>query len=314
MITAPGTSALSDEALYAKSKVYIGRALAARDRKSMDEYQLWASFALELLGKSALAAVHPCLIADPQSPASLFAAAGMSIGTDIKTIIAKTLFERLTHVSKRFDKKTQEYCLNMSLKRNAELHSGELPFEAAIQSAWEGRFWHTAEIVLEMKRQTIESWLGANDAKAPKELLAAYTHAVSQAAKVRIETAAEIFAALPKAEREERHARAARLETWEMYRKFRLLSDGIWETQCPACSSKAFLAGVKYSEDVSPDQEGAEPYEDIVDIYYVSEEFTCPSCGLTLDSRDEIEAAGLDVEHHETEVRQREYEPDYGND
>jgi hypothetical protein len=162
--------ALSHEPLFGKSKVYIARALAAKTRKSLGEYQLWASLALELLGKSALAAIHPCLVADPQSSVSLFAAAGMNIGTDLKTITAKTLFERLSHVSKRFDKTTQEYCQNMSLKRNAELHSGESPFETAIPSSWEGRFWHTAEIVLEIMGDTIESWLGADEAKAPKEL------------------------------------------------------------------------------------------------------------------------------------------------
>ena len=83
----------------------------------MGEYQLWASLALELIGKSPLAAVHPCLIADPQSHVSLFAAAGMNVGTDVKTITAKMLFERITHITKRFDKKTQEFCENMSLKR-----------------------------------------------------------------------------------------------------------------------------------------------------------------------------------------------------
>jgi hypothetical protein len=200
-------AALSADALLGKSKAYIARALAAKGRKSMGEYPLWASLALELLGKSALAAVHPCLIADPQSFVSLFAAAGMNVGTDIKTITTKTLFERLTHVTKRFDKRTQEFCENMSLKRNAELHSGEAPFEASLPS-WEGRFWHTAQIILEACDQTIESWLGADQARAPKELLSEYVHAVEEAAKVRVETAAELFASWTKKAREEAHAKA----------------------------------------------------------------------------------------------------------
>src|ERR1700722_9732136 len=88
------TPALSPEALLGKSKAYITRALAAKGRREMGEYQLWASLALELLGKFALAEIHPCLVADPQSYVSLFAAAGMPVGTDLKTITAKTLFER----------------------------------------------------------------------------------------------------------------------------------------------------------------------------------------------------------------------------
>ena len=306
-------AALSADALLGKSKAYISRALAAKGRKSMGEYQLWASLALELLGKSALAAVHPCLIADPQSFVSLFAAAGMNVGTDIKTITAKTLFERLTHVTKRFDKRTQEFCENMSLKRNAELHSGEAPFEASLPSSWEGRFWHTAEIILEACDQTIVSWLGADQARAPKELLSEYVHAVEETAKVRVETAAELFASWGKKAREEAHAKADALTSWEMRRNFRLVADKIWETRCPACKAKAFLAGVKYNEE--PSEEESEEYdEEMVDVFYVAEEFERPSCHLHLDSRDAIAATGVDVDHVETEARQREYEPEYLNE
>jgi hypothetical protein len=285
--------------------------LAAKAAGSMGEYQLWASLALELVGKAALAKIHPCLVADPQSYASLFAAAGMNISTDIKTIIAKTLFERLTHVSKRFDEKTKEFCTNMSLKRNAELHSGEAPFEGAVAASWEGRYWHTVEIILEASNSSIESRLDADKAKAPKELLAEYTHATEEAAKIRVETAAEAFAARPKKEREESHARAAAIDIWNMRRSFRLSADDIWETECPACKSRSFLAGIKYDEEVSEESDEADPYEELVDVSYVAEEFLCPSCNLRLDSR---EAVGLDVDHVETETRQREYEPDYGND
>ena len=308
------TTALSADALMGKSQAYIGRALAAKAAGSMGEYQLWASLALELVGKAALAKIHPCLVADPQSKVSLFAAAGMSINPDIKTVTANTLFDRLTHVSKRFDEKTKKFCTNMSEKRNAELHSGEAAFEGAVASSWEGRYWHTAEIILEACDGSIESWLGADKAKAPKELLAEYTHAIEQAAKIRVETAAEAFNARQKKDREEAHARAAAIDIWTMRRSFRLVADHIWETECPACKSRSFLAGVKYDEEVSEEDNEDDPYEELVDVSYVAEEFLCPSCALHLDSRDAIEATGLEVDHIETETRQREHEPDYGND
>jgi len=47
--------AIDGNALHSKSKVYIGRALARKGAGDLDEYQLWASLALELLGKAALA-------------------------------------------------------------------------------------------------------------------------------------------------------------------------------------------------------------------------------------------------------------------
>jgi hypothetical protein len=253
-------------------------------------------------------------VADPNSKVSLFAAAGMSISPDIKTIAATTLFDRLTHVSKRFDENTKKFCTNMSEKRNAELHSGEAPFEGVVAASWEGRYWHTAEIILEAGDGSLEPWLGADQAKAPRELLAEYMHAIAQAAKIRVETAAEAFHALKKKEREEAHARAAATPIWTMQRSFRQHADHIWETQCPACTSRSFIAGIKYDEEISEDNNEDDPFEELVEVSYVAEEFLCPSCNLHLDSRDAIGAVGLDFNYVETETRQREYEPDYGND
>ncbi|MBN8973584.1 MAG: hypothetical protein J0H51_16415 [Rhizobiales bacterium] len=305
-------AALSPEALLGKSKAYIARALAAKDAKEFGEYQLWASLALELLGKWALAEVHPCLIADPQG-VSLFAAAGRSVGTDIRTITAKTVFDRLGHLSKQFDKKTEEHCIAMSLKRNAELHSGEVPFAAVLPTSWEGRFWHTAAIILSIHDQTIEMWLGADQAQAPSELIANYTHAIEEAAKIRVEKAAERFADLKKSEREALQSRAKALDPFDMQRSFMMSVDKIWNTTCPACESNSFLAGVCYGEEPSHDDEN-DPYEELVDVFYVADEFHCPACNLHLGSREEVEAVGLNVEYTDIETRQREYEPDYGND
>jgi predicted RNA-binding Zn-ribbon protein involved in translation (DUF1610 family) len=94
---------------------------------------------------------------------------------------------------------------------------------------------------------------------------------------------------------------------------FKLLADDTWASECPACGSRSFLAGVKYNEEVSEDDD-EQSDEETVDVYYVAEEFACPSCGLHLDSRDAISAVGLTVDHIEAETRQRQYEPDYGND
>lgn len=307
-------TALSYDALMGKSKAYIGRALAAKAATSMGEYQLWASLALELVGKAALAKIHPCLVADPNSYVSLFAAAGVPVSPDIKTIIARTLFERLTHVSKRFDESTKKFCINMSEKRNSELHSGEAPFDAVATSSWEGRYWHTVEIILEACDSSVEAWLGADKAKAPNALLSEYLYAIEEAAKVRVQTAADAFNRLKTKDRDQTRSRAEAMDIWTMRPRFRPGADHIWEAKCPACASRSFLAGVKYDEELSDENDESDPFEELVDVSYVAEEFQCPSCGLHLESRDAIEAGGLDVDNVETETRQREYEPDYGND
>src|SRR5271163_3059743 len=94
--------AVSGEAILAKSRVYAQRALRCKEAGDHDEYQLWASLALELLGKACLARIHPSLIVNPLDHISLFAASGVNLATDIKTIAAHTLFDRLRHVTKGF--------------------------------------------------------------------------------------------------------------------------------------------------------------------------------------------------------------------
>ena len=62
----------------------------AKNTKDIDEYQLWASLALELLGKAALARIHPSLIADPNHQISLFAASGVLPALSEEAIFAKS--------------------------------------------------------------------------------------------------------------------------------------------------------------------------------------------------------------------------------
>ena len=185
--------ALERDALYAKSQVYIRRGLRAQADKDTEEYQLWASLALELLGKAALAKVHPALVADPTHYQSLFAACGRQLSPDIKTITAKTLFERLSHIEKDFDFRHQKFCEQMALRRNAELHSGESPFSGMSAEAWEREFWGSIEIILGMQNETLESWLGAEDSKAAAKIIEQAEEALQWAVKHRITRCKEDF-------------------------------------------------------------------------------------------------------------------------
>jgi hypothetical protein len=143
--------AINGDALHAKSKIYIGRALIRKGAGDHDEYQLWASLALELLGKAALARKHPSLIVDPNHWQSMFVAAGINVTTDVKTITAKTLFERLVHLVPKFDKTIQKFWQDIAERRNAELHSADLPFRAMRLEAWEARYWHASDTVLHQR-------------------------------------------------------------------------------------------------------------------------------------------------------------------
>lgn len=305
--------AINGDALHTKSKVYIGRALARKAAGDLDEYQLWASLALELLGKAALARKHPSLVVDPTHWQSMFVAAGINVTTDVKTITAKTLFERLMHLVPRFDKTLQKFCQDIAERRNAELHSADLPFRAMRLDAWEARYWHAGDTILHQMGSSLEQWLGAADAKAPRQLLDEAANALVAAVKLRVEAARVQFDGLKKAERERLTAEAELREPQHQAGVFKNRYDEIWMKSCPACKCRAFMAGEQIGEDISEERDEHAIWE-IVDREFVGEEFRCPTCDLTLMGNDEIDASGIGYIHEDRQEREMEYEPDYGND
>lgn len=307
--------ALDSEALYTKSQVYIRRGLRAKGDDDAEEYQLWASLSLELLGKAALAGLHPSLVADPLHTHSLFAACGRQLSSDVKTITAKTLFDRLGHLDKAFDARDQKFCEQMALRRNAELHSGESPFSATEPTAWEKQFWGAVQIVLNMQKKSLDAWLGTESAKAPKQIIEEAAKALRLAVASRIDRCKALFEErYPKKKRAKVIAESDAVRWWELPRRFHVLADGHDRTTCPACGSKAVMAGIRWSEELSSEQDSDDASVEYVDIQYLAEEFACPICDLHLFGRKEVEAADLPDEFTKCEVREREFKAEYGNE
>jgi rubrerythrin len=306
--------ALDTDALVGKAKLYIFKALARKEAGDLDEYQLWASLALELLGKSALAKIHPSLIVDPAHYQSLFAASCINFSTDIKTISAKTLYERLQHVIPAFDETVKKFCTQISLRRNAELHSGETPFRTMRLDAWEAHYWYAGHLILEYMEESLEDWLGATKAETPKAIVQHAKAAKRQAVEVRVEKAKEAFESRRKADRESLLRDAENRQAFHYKNLFTLLGDHEWECRCPACGGKAFLAGIKVGEKVLNTYGDEDAFWGQVETYYSAEQFHCPVCGLFLDGSDEVMYAKLGTEYSETDEREIKYEVEYGND
>jgi hypothetical protein len=318
----PATNpALEGDALYAKSQLYIRRGLRAQADNETEEYQLWASLALELLGKAALAKVHPALVADPTHYQSLFAACGRQLSPDIKTIGAKTVFDRLGHIEKLFDTRHQKFCEQMALRRNAELHSGESPFSGMTPKAWEREFWGAVETVLGMQEESLESWLGAESAKAPAKIIEQAEEALKWAVNHRISRCKDDFERkYQDTKRRQETIEESKKLTWDDY-----TWDGRGRAICPACSATAFIGGKLWDQEVidtqpgwsGADEEGefyGEPPMETVRKTFNVEAFECPICALLLYGTKEIAAAGVPEDFSTDEVREIEFEPEYDNE
>ena len=308
--------AFSSSALFSKSKVYMARGLREKHNGVLDEYQLWASLALELLAKSSLSNLHPVLVADPTHYQSLFSACGHPISPDVKTITAKTLFERLSHISKKFDKRIQHFCEQQALRRNSEIHSGESPFSGMAPDAWEAKFWHAAHIILELQEKELEQWLDADESQAPKQLLLDTQTAISMMVQTKIEHALDDFKSKHKnnEKRKKLIEESKNEKPWRHHERFSYFVDNYQLHKCPACGAAGVLGGTKYDEEISEEQDPYEPFTEYVDVTYITDEFVCLVCDLHLQGTQEINASSLPDECFGTEEREREFEPDYGND
>ncbi len=307
-------TAFDYEPLYNKAKVYVERATGLQANGDMEMCQLWASLALELLGKAALAKIHPVLVADPQDVDSLFAACGHPFSTTRRSILAKTVFDRLRHVNSNFLQGDKDFCMDMANRRNAELHSGELPFTGMREGAWVPKFWRVCKLILEAQNKTLDDWLGGDE--ATKAETAIQTVKTAEVVESKFRTAAETFEmAYPIAEAKNLIRTTTRFFNTSWQPLFgRTQADVFQAHQCPVCKCEAAVSGERWNEEVSTIERSDEPWMELVETTYVTSGFRCTVCQLKLDGRDELDLAEIEKEFVVTEEREPDYEPDYGND
>jgi hypothetical protein len=316
-MAATNSPAFDKDALLGKSRVFVNRGLTAKREGRLDEYQLWASFALELLGKAALASVHPCLVADPTHVDSLFVAAGRPVSADPRSIMAKTVFERVPHVAKRFDNQVREFCLKLAMRRNSELHSGEAPLALMELNAWEGDFWNACDVLLDPLQLSLDEWLDEYELEVPADLLAHFQTRIAEKAKRKCaEVGASFVGRFNEAERNAMVARShAAFMPPERFRfQFSYEAEETWSAKCPACGGRGFICGSLWEESVGDTQYDEDSAFELVEKTFLAEEYGCPTCGLRLRGRASLDAVGLPLEHLSQEAREAEYPEEYGNE
>jgi len=309
----------SSDALWNKSRVFIERAIKARDNEDMAGFHLWAAIAIELLAKSALAHQHPVLIADPMDFKSLFAACGVKDAIDKHTITAKTLYDRLHYINNDFDDAIKKECMFLANRRNAELHSGESPTEGLDQRTWSPGMWKAASVLVTMLLRTLDDWVGPDEASRIKRVLADRSELLRQGVVARIARRSSEYRARFESNPRELEEAIARSQNRTPPRAVLSGSDDYEEVECPSCRAKAWLMAYEGNSEVIDSGEefdGPHDYyrwERVATTYY-TEEFRCVECSLSLNGSEEIKFAGLATEFRREEDREPDYEPEYGND
>jgi hypothetical protein len=162
-----------------------------------------------------------------------------------------------------------------------------------------------------MKRD-LNDWIGEGEAKEKEQLLAIAAEKLKAAVAVKIEAAKVKMQSIPQKTREKLIEEAEARSAVHYSDLFKWVNEHNWESKCIVCSAKGFLAGDSVSEEVLEETYDDGPWE-TVETNYSADEFACPVCGLHLTGQAELLAAGYELEHSETNERQIEYEPEYGN-
>jgi hypothetical protein len=310
--------ALSPDALYGKAAVYATRSLKAKDNGENDAYQLWATLALELLGKCALAHVHPSLVVEAKNSNSVLEACGISTATAVRTIDANEVFLRLKHVVPGFNALAYDACKQLADRRNVELHSGQAAYIGMAHEAWEGKLWHAVRLILQAIGRDLEDLIG-HAASKKEALIEHLAHLRRESATEKVTHARETFELddngkkRPKKMLDALREKAKDLDGYRYVRIKQMHPETVWDRPCPACSSTGFLAGEKDYDELTG-REDIEPGYEEVETVYTPIAFVCPVCGLELYGEDELSVANMDSPVIETEEREISYEPDYGND
>ena len=312
-------TAFEHEALWNKSKIFIDRALVARDGGDELGFHLWASMSLELLGKAALASVHPALVADPSHFTSLLSACGRPVGTSRRTVTAKTVFERLRTISNAFDDKMMRECMVMADRRNAELHSGQSPLVGLDQRGWVPAMWRSAAVILNIQQQSLAEWLGSDEAERVDAIIADAAEVHWQGVLARIDRRRADFAKRsPKGSAQYTDA-AQRARVRPEPRSYEDVGHAkVW---CPLCGLPVWATGVEYDREVIEEHFGYDPedgyphsYLQTVRVSYAVEMLSCGECDLLLEGREEIEMAEIEADFTRDIEEEPEMYEEYGNE
>lgn len=304
------TAPYDHEALWVKAKLFLNRAMDEEPNGTFDESAFWASAALELLAKAALARVSPLLIAEPtEDGLNLLIAIGLVEGdARFTSVKASTLWKRCHKAFKPFSEPEARL---ISAGRNEYLHGSGAGFDRIPAKAWWPRYWAQAAILVSALDRELSELVGHSREAIVENHLAQNARNIENRIEMLIERARQ------RVSQRKSGFLSARIE--KELNDPRSIALGLAHSQsekCPACGALGTLEG---EETVDTRYEGElvsdEDYELTVTLTIGSDCFSCDVCRLLLDGYELVVAAKLpdtfEVEGDESDV---DFEPEYGND
>ena len=277
------------EALYNKAIRYIEKMSDAASESW--EHALWSGLALELLARAALANLAPVLLADKAKPSNLIPALGFPPNEpkfSPTSVGIQTVLNRLRILLPEFDTELESFCSSHVGRRNAELHSGELPYDGVHGSNWHGSYYRACSVLLASMGFTLADFIGNDHAIAASKEVEAATDEAAKAVKGELEAFSKVWMAK---DEEERDILAKQALLWST----RSVGHRVF---CPSCDSVGTVNGdpIGASQQTLKDDEITERQE------HLPQWFQCTACGFKITGLSRLQVVGLGDRYIKTQV------------
>lgn len=268
--------------LWAKARLFLERAF--QQPADDPQFGLWCSLGLELLARAAVASVSPTLLAEPQNDhQNLLYALGVGPKLSApQSISTSKVFAQCQGLFANFTKEDSVASMALANRRNAELHSAEAAFDNYPSRLWLPGFYHSCSSLVEALGETLETLLGAEQARIATGVLQQSKDGVVGRVKASIAAYKKVFDEKDPAERQAA-ADAASVKV------ARLVHERHHKVICPACGSDATVEGDAFG----PERLDHEDQDIVVRQSVSPRVFTCSACGLKLTGYAELDVAEL---------------------
>lgn len=270
----------SSEALLTKAQRYA-ELMLEQDRDDW-QFGFWSALCLEMILRGAVANTSPVLLADGKDwNNTLFALGtkGLTGKLSPKSIDATEVISRLEALVPEFNREIANFCALHLQRRNAELHSGSLPFDSLKTSAWLPQFYVACSLLLSAQKLSLEALFGSDEVKTAEILIEAVKDEAAKSVKGTINAHKTIWEDKSLEDRK-KFTKQAETVSLSVYGH---------RVKCPACESAALLHG-------SPAGAESSTYKDgliVVRQPMLPASFECKACGLKIMGYSKLNACGL---------------------
>jgi hypothetical protein len=267
----------SKDALLNKSLRYAEKMLE-QERDSW-LFGFWSALTLEMLVKAAISNVSPALIAEKEWKNTYFALGYKHPEGKPKTAAISDLLNRAEIILPGFNRDMQNFCTTHVERRNAEIHSGALPFEGLSSSAWLAEFYLTCEFLLKTLKKSSSFLFGKEEAKTAKVLIKALRDDDAKIVQKKIAKHKKLWGSKIKTERERLAKQASIIASRDLGHR----------VKCPACGSDAVVKGAPSGlPNVSTNDQTV-----VVKTPTLPSRFSCSACRLKVVGYSKLNACGL---------------------